>query len=733
MAARGHGAWVVALGLVGCLAAAGTAAADVADHVFHIEFITELRYGDPSDPNDLTYDLHVEVLTDATVSLIEFRTPVGDTCQIPRVDYQQSGDVETEWYYDDGAYMWVYERAFPSAQSLEEYGSGTYAFTIHYQGGGQAQTTVHFGKPCTGGAMEQLTQEPVLTYPAMGATVPSPVTFTWQACGEPAATGIWVELAPQVDDDDGEMMVWHAPGAVSSAPIALYPGKWELELAFDHFYHFANNGDGIPYGVRKVTTSEYQFTVRATTPGTIQIGEEVNGTIGAPREVDEYQFQATAGQSLVIDVDAVAIGSRLDSYIILLDPNGEEVGRDDDSGDLAGDFWIEFTLEARRWGNSGAPAHNCYVEAIALDSRLYFTVPQTGTYTVAIGSYDFIEEGEDGDWGPNAAYRLRLLQASQLPQIDPNTVQVTLLKPGGGAETLACNAYPVGASYELEVEDTKAALEARFPDGTYTVRADYGGGDIRERTFEVSGTWPDFPYVTKPMHDDDGVPAPVEVAWQAVTGANELSVDVWPAYADDEDAWEDDDLPPTTTSTTVPASAVMDGGRYTAGVWAGNYSEPANGIEVDKASETLVNFRVGLPFSACVDDSNGTGTEEGTEPYPYAAIQGGIDGVTNRGTVKLAQGTYAEHLTFSCTPATVQGGYLGGTAYPTAGNFADASRNGDPAANQTVIDGGGAARQIVCQDAMSKGSVVTGIKITNGGAIFRGGVVLRRVIAGSGG
>jgi hypothetical protein len=129
-----------------------------------------------------------------------------------------------------------------------------------------------------------------------------------------------------------------------------------------------------------------------------------------------------------------------------------------------------------------------------------------------------------------------------------------------------------------------------------------------------------------------------------------------------------------------------------------------------------------------VDDSNTTGTEDGTTSYPFRSIQDAIDLVADGGTVKVARGTYQENLSFSGRSATVLGGYVGGT-YPGTGDFSEATRNANPATNQTIIDGGGSARQVRALDAGGKGSTVSGFKLRNSGAICGGGIVLRDVIS----
>ena len=132
---------------------------------------------------------------------------------------------------------------------------------------------------------------------------------------------------------------------------------------------------------------------------------------------------------------------------------------------------------------------------------------------------------------------------------------------------------------------------------------------------------------------------------------------------------------------------------------------------------------------AYVDRSNTTGVEDGTKERPFSTIQRGINIVSSGGIVKVARGTYRESLLIEDKRVQIKGGYLGGT-YPGTGNFDEGSRNPDPKTNNTVIDGGGAATEVAAQNAAAEGSVLSGFKIRDGGATFRG-VIRQGVISQS--
>jgi len=195
------------------------------------------------------------------------------------------------------------------------------------------------------------------------------------------------------------------------------------------------------------------------------------------------------------------------------------------------------------------------------------------------------------------------------------------------------------------------------------------------------------------------------------------------------------------TGEVIRASVASDGTQADNGVWKNAISADGRVVAFQSRATTLVtpdtnpmedifvHDRGTTPTTlAHVDDSNTTGTEDGTPWNPFHAIQDGVDTVDDGGMVKVARGAYRQSLTISGRCVTIQGGYAGGT-YPGTGNFSDASRDPDPSTNQTVLDGNGAGIEVLCQGSGARGSVLTGFKICRGGANFRGGIVLRRVIA----
>jgi hypothetical protein len=88
-----------------------------------------------------------------------------------------------------------------------------------------------------------------------------------------------------------------------------------------------------------------------------EVPTTVFGEIDGRNDVDFYSFIATAGQTLIVDVDAEVLGSRLDSEINLIDP---------ESG-------TEFIYDDQNDGD---------------DSRYNIVLPYTGRYVIGIGSFN---------------------------------------------------------------------------------------------------------------------------------------------------------------------------------------------------------------------------------------------------------------------------------------------------------------------------------------------------------
>ncbi|MGC8905475.1 S8 family serine peptidase [Thermus sp.] len=99
---------------------------------------------------------------------------------------------------------------------------------------------------------------------------------------------------------------------------------------------------------------------------------------GQPQDKDHFKFTGTAGDTIRARVYArSSIGGTLDSYLYLLDANGQVLEKNDD-----------------------------LVSGQTTDSEITFTLPQDGTYYLVVTSYTIAEGGSDNS--PFNKYRLEL-------------------------------------------------------------------------------------------------------------------------------------------------------------------------------------------------------------------------------------------------------------------------------------------------------------------------------------
>ncbi len=209
----------------------------------------------------MTYDISIQVSTDATVTAVEFITPAGNTYSIPATSYTWreshpdglfsygKSTITPDWL------LWEYEYKFFNESSLSAYGDGLYTFTVHYIDGGMQQSAVWFGIPDTLEPIATPTQIPTFTSFHNGDTVSSPVTFTWQACTDPAIQSIGMGIV-YVDYWGFEDKT---PTGLGS-PVTLSAGEHNVWLLFDSYYGYTNE-DGIEVGVCKQNQSHYVITV----------------------------------------------------------------------------------------------------------------------------------------------------------------------------------------------------------------------------------------------------------------------------------------------------------------------------------------------------------------------------------------------------------------------------------------------------------------------------------------
>lgn len=129
----------------------------------------------------------------------------------------------------------------------------------------------------------------------------------------------------------------------------------------------------------RIDPNEPNDSVAAAT--SLLVGTPMNGTIaGQDRDMDYFKFSATEGDKLMLTVKSTSIDSKstLDPYVQILMPDGKTVVEKDDDG--------------------GAD----------LESAIRFNVPQTGTYYVALTSFDIYDDAEATDNKITNTYQIAL-------------------------------------------------------------------------------------------------------------------------------------------------------------------------------------------------------------------------------------------------------------------------------------------------------------------------------------
>jgi hypothetical protein len=111
-------------------------------------------------------------------------------------------------------------------------------------------------------------------------------------------------------------------------------------------------------------------------------GQTRNADICGPGDYDYYRFTGTAGQRIVVDIDAQVNGSLLDSYVSLIDSDG-------------------LTILAE---------HDDEVVGVRRDAHLGYELPHSGTYYIRVRAWEHPDAG-----GPDYFYNVTLLQDNTLP------------------------------------------------------------------------------------------------------------------------------------------------------------------------------------------------------------------------------------------------------------------------------------------------------------------------------
>lgn len=183
---------------------------------------------------------------------------------------------------------------------------------------------------------------------------------------------------------EDNMNTWHNSPVIDLTGL---PGRTiQIRFLFDSIDSVENSFSGwyiddfsISTQAPPVCTDAYEPNGDTGNAKPISFDETLNGYICSNGDSDYFSFSAQAGDSVVIDVDAVEIGSNLDSYLALLDSNGNILSINDDDG-------------------------------MTYDSKLGYFIEESGTYYLRIRDYNHPSVG-----GNDYFYNLKLYKDTDLP------------------------------------------------------------------------------------------------------------------------------------------------------------------------------------------------------------------------------------------------------------------------------------------------------------------------------
>ena len=414
-------AMVAALALWACSPPAW--AGGIADHVSHLGVSTGDWYMSPDDPNPRGFGFDIEVITDATVLLIEFVTPGGQAFQIPNAPQTSTDNVWTEREELEGnRWQWDYEfwaeYDYSDGGSQFPYTDGTYTIRAYYTGGASQETTLWFGVPGSEDPIALPMAVPDMTSPDYGTTT-SPVTFEWLACFDPDVNTIGLDLENRSSGEDP----WgsYAGDATGSDPFTLSAGLWEVDLYFYIVHDIEDNGDGIPAHVLKYTAVPSFFVIPKGQASTDAISKHVYSCSieFSVSDMNPYEFD----MEIVTDATVALIQFQPpggDTYQMdySVYSESEEFDPDHKSGTALWDYWDQ-PVDDTVYGDGN------YIITV------YYTDGRTGQATVWFGIPD-----------------------TQLPVPQPTQIPVlTSPQPGGSALT------PVTLEWEACTDDNAAFIE----------------------------------------------------------------------------------------------------------------------------------------------------------------------------------------------------------------------------------------------------------------------------------
>jgi hypothetical protein len=224
---------------------------------------------------------------------------------------------------------------------LNGYGYGAYTVTLDRA---TDVETLSIDQPVTG----EITDAAPYTIWAFDGQAGSAVTITMEALDEmldPYLTLLGPDGMVLATDDDG--------GGLLNARI------YQVLAQSGTYRVIASRFGGVGEYELAVRSGQFQEQ-QADLPvgeggGSIQYGETITGQISGTREAERWTFEGSEGDLIAISMEGDS-GS-LDTFLVLLEPGGNEIGFNDDGGQR-------------------------------FNSVLYAQLPEDGTYTIVASRYD---------------------------------------------------------------------------------------------------------------------------------------------------------------------------------------------------------------------------------------------------------------------------------------------------------------------------------------------------------
>jgi hypothetical protein len=233
---------------------------------------------------------------------------------------------------------------------------------------------------------------PILAGESITGTLTSTMTEARYTLEGEAGTPVTITLAS--DDFDAYLLLLDSDESVITEDDDSGDGfdaAITIEIPADETYTIvatnlrAYNSNGV-----FSETGDYTLTVTITgrdeapvTGTPIEYGATVDGAIGEDFEAVNYTFDATEGDIINARVES----DEFDAYLLLYDPAGSVLIRDDDSGEDTNALIEEFTI----------PATGEYILSVESFGSVIGIEPESGAFTLTLEAEAFVVREDDVD------------------------------------------------------------------------------------------------------------------------------------------------------------------------------------------------------------------------------------------------------------------------------------------------------------------------------------------------